>query len=80
MQEYLKNLPIQERRIPTMELMREEVLPSNPLKGNQQREFSMLIEDKNKNGKRNPEPRITGKKAINLSKKKVKLEKIWEVP
>jgi hypothetical protein len=32
MQEDLKDLPMQERRIPTMELMREEVLPSNPLK------------------------------------------------
>jgi hypothetical protein len=40
----------------------------------------MLREDKNKNGKRNPETQITGKKARKLSKKKAKLEKLQEVP
>jgi hypothetical protein len=34
----------------------------------------------NKNGKRNPETRIMGKKARKLSKKKSKLEKLQEVP
>jgi hypothetical protein len=40
----------------------------------------MLKEDKNKNGKRNIETHITGKKARKLSKKKSKLEKLQEVP
>ena len=40
----------------------------------------MLREDKNKNGKRDPTTHITGKKAIKLSKKKAKLEKLHEVP
>jgi hypothetical protein len=40
----------------------------------------MLRENKNKNGKRNLETQIKGKKARNLSKKKAKLEKLWEVP
>jgi hypothetical protein len=42
--------------------------------------FTRLRESKNKNGKRNPETQITGKKARKLSKKKAKLEKLWEVP
>jgi hypothetical protein len=80
MQEGLKDLSMQERRIPTLELIREEVLPLNPLKSHQQREATTLREDKNKNGKRNPETHITGKKARKLSKKKSKLEKLQEVP
>jgi hypothetical protein len=36
----------------------------------------MLIEDKNKNGKRNPETHITRKKARKLSMKKDELEKL----
>jgi hypothetical protein len=40
----------------------------------------MLREDKNKNGKRSLETQIIGKKATNLSKKKVKLEKLQKVP
>ena len=36
--------------------------------------------DKNQNGKRNTETQIIGKKAIKLSKKKAKLEKLQEVP
>jgi hypothetical protein len=39
-------------------------------------EVTLLREDKNKNGKRNPETQITGKKARKLSKKKAKLEKL----
>jgi hypothetical protein len=34
--------------------------------------------DKNNNGKRNPNTYIIGKKAIKLSKKKTKLEKLQE--
>jgi hypothetical protein len=80
MQEGLKNLSMQERRAPTPEVIREEVFHLNPLKDPQQCEVTMLREDKNKNGKRNPETQITGKKARKLSKKKEKLEKLQEVP
>jgi hypothetical protein len=45
----------------------------------QQCEVTMLREDKNKNGKRNPDMQITGKKARKISKKKEKLEKLQEV-
>jgi hypothetical protein len=51
----------------------------NPLKEPQQCEVTTLREDKNKNGKRNPETQITGKKEKNLSKKKEKLKKLQEV-
>jgi hypothetical protein len=39
----------------------------------------MLREDKNTNGKRNPETQIIGKKATKLSKKKAKLERLQVV-
>jgi hypothetical protein len=39
----------------------------------------MLKGDKNRNGKRNPETQIIGKKARKLSKKKLKIEKLQEV-
>jgi hypothetical protein len=51
----------------------------NPLKYPQQCEVTMIRENKNKNGKRNPETQITGKKVRKLSKKKAKLEKLQEV-
>jgi hypothetical protein len=54
MQGGLKNLSIQERSITTLEVIREEVLLWNPLKETQQCEVTLLGEDKNKNGKRNP--------------------------
>jgi hypothetical protein len=78
-QEGLKDLPVQEESISTQESVREEVLPLNLLKYHQQREVTMLRENKNKNGKRNPEAQVTGNKARKLSKKKAKLEKLWEV-
>jgi hypothetical protein len=46
-----------------------------PLEDPQQCEVTTLREDKNKNGKRNPEIQIIRKKARELSKKKEKLEK-----
>jgi hypothetical protein len=83
MQEGLKDLSMQERSISTQELIREGILTSNPLRAHQQCEVTTLGEDKNKNGKRNPETvretQITGKKARKLSKKKAKLEKLQEV-
>lgn len=71
---------MQERRAPTPEEVREEVLHSNPLKDPQQCEVPLQGENKNKNGKRNPKTQITGKKARKLSKKKAKLEKLQEIP
>jgi hypothetical protein len=79
MQGGLKNLSMKESREPTPETVREEVLPSKPVKYPQQCEVTMPKVDKNKNGKRNPEMQITGKKARKLSKKKEKLEKLQEV-
>jgi hypothetical protein len=79
-QESLKNLSIQERSAFTPEIVREEVLPLKPLEDPQQCEVTTLREEKNKNGKTNPETQITGKKARKLSKKKEKLEKLREVP
>jgi hypothetical protein len=40
----------------------------------------MLKEDRNQNGKRQTELKITGKKARKLSKKRVKIEKLQEIP
>jgi hypothetical protein len=71
---------MQERIIPTMDLMREEVLPLTPLREHQQHEVTLLREDKNKNGKRNPETQTIGKKARKLRKKKSKSGKLQEVP
>jgi hypothetical protein len=74
---------MQERRIPTLELIRKDVLPLNPSREHHQREATMLGEDKIKNGKRNPEivreTQITGKKVRNLSNKETKLEKLQGV-
>ena len=46
---------MQERRIPTLELIRDEILTLNPLRAHQQCEVTTLGEDKNENGKRNLE-------------------------
>jgi hypothetical protein len=78
-QEGLKDLSMQEESMSTQDLVRKEVLSLTPLKEHQQCEVTMLRTDKNKNGKRNPETQITGKKERKLSKKKSKLEKLWEV-
>jgi len=80
MQEGLKNQSMQERRIPTLELIREEVLPLNHLKDHQHCKATMIRKDKNKNGKRNPETQITTNKARKLNKKKSRLEKLQQVP
>jgi len=82
MQEGLKDLYIQESRIPTLELIREGVLTLNPLRAHQQCEVTMLEEDTSKNEKRIPEivreTQITGKKERKINKKKSKLEKLQE--
>jgi hypothetical protein len=76
MQEGIKNLSTQESRAPTPETVSKEVLSLNPMKDPQQHEVTIPRGDKNKNGKKNPETQITGKKARKLSKKKEKLEKL----
>jgi hypothetical protein len=60
--------------IPTPD--REEVLPLNPRKESQQREVTMPRGDKNHNGKRNIERKVTGKKATKLSKKRTKIKNL----
>jgi hypothetical protein len=59
---------------------REEVLPLNIMKESQQREVTMPKEDKNHNGKRNNVMKLTGKKALKLSKKREKIEKLQKGP
>jgi hypothetical protein len=54
----------------------EDILLSDPMKESQQREVTMTKGDKNQNGKRNTEMKITGKKARNLNKKRAKIEKL----
>jgi hypothetical protein len=57
-QKYLNNLSMLERSASTPEIIREEVLHSNPWKDPQQCEVTTLREGKNKNGKRNPKTQI----------------------
>jgi hypothetical protein len=82
MQEGLKDLSIQERSVPTQEVLIKGILTSEPLSVPQQCEATTLGEEKNKNGKRIPEivkeTQITGKKARKLNKKKAKLEEVKE--
>ena len=60
-------------------LDKEEVLPLNLRKESQQREVTMPNSDKNQNGERNTEMKLTGKKARKLSKKRDKNEKLHKV-
>ena len=71
---------MQERSAFTPEIVREDVLPLNPLKDPQQCEVTKLREDKNKNGNMNLVNQITGNKARKLIKNKEKLQKLQEVP
>jgi hypothetical protein len=59
---------------PTLD--REEVFLLNPSKDHQQREVTMPRGDKNQNGKRNTERKLTRKKARKLSQKREKIEKL----
>jgi hypothetical protein len=59
---------------------KEKVSPSNLRKESQQREVTMSKEDKNQNGKRHTEMKLTGKKARKLSKKRAKIEKLQKDP
>jgi hypothetical protein len=58
----------------------DEVLPLISRRESQQHEVTMPKEDKNQNGKRNYEMKLTGKKARKLSKKRAKIEKLQKVP
>jgi hypothetical protein len=55
---------------------KEEVLPVHPMKEFQQSKVTMPKEDKNQNGKRNNEMKLTEKKAQNIRKKREKIEKL----
>jgi hypothetical protein len=54
----------------------EVVLPLDLKKESQHSEVTMSREDKNHNGKRMTEPKLTGEKARNISKKRAKIEKL----
>jgi hypothetical protein len=49
------------------------------LKDSQQRVVTMSKEDKNQNGKKNTETKLTRKKARKLSKKRAKIKKLQKV-
>jgi hypothetical protein len=53
-QEGLKDISIQERNVPTQEVLRKGMLTSEPLRVPRQCEATMLGENKNKIGKRIP--------------------------
>jgi hypothetical protein len=58
----------------------DEVLPLDLKKEPKQREVTMSREDKNQNGKKMTETKLTGKKARNLSKKRENFEKLQKTP
>jgi hypothetical protein len=68
----------QKTEAPTLD--REEVMPLNPRKESQQCEVTMPRGDKNQNGKRNTDMKLTRKKARNLIKKRSKIEKLQKDP
>ena len=57
-----------------------EVLPLISRKEYHQCKVTLPKEDKNQNGKRNIETKITGKKAQKLSKKRDKIDRLQKVP
>jgi hypothetical protein len=58
----------------------EGVLPLDLKKEPKQREVTMSREDKNQNGKRMTETKLTGKKDRKLSKKRAKIRKLQKTP
>jgi hypothetical protein len=58
----------------------EGVLHLDLKKESQYREVTMSREDKNHNGKRMTETKLTGKKARKLSKKRAKIKKLQKIP
>jgi len=61
----------QKTKVLTLEV--EEILT---LKDSQQHVVTISKEDKNQNGKKNTETKLTGKKARKLSRKRAKIEKL----
>jgi hypothetical protein len=59
---------------------KDEVLPLIPRKESQKRAVTMSNEDKNQNGKRHTEVKLTGKKARKLSKNRAKIKMLQKVP
>jgi hypothetical protein len=59
---------------------KDEVLPLISRKESQECEVTMPKEDKNQNGKRNMETKLTKNKDRKLSKKKSKIKKLQKVP
>jgi oligoribonuclease NrnB/cAMP/cGMP phosphodiesterase (DHH superfamily) len=58
----------------------EEVLPLSLRRESQQREVTMFKENKNQNGKRITEMKLTGNKDRKLSKKRAKIDKLQKIP
>jgi hypothetical protein len=58
----------------------DEVLPLISRQESQECEVTLPKEDKNQNGKRNPETKLIRKKARKLSKKRAKIKKLQKVP
>jgi hypothetical protein len=59
---------------------REEVLPISLRKESQQHEVTMSKENKNQNGKRITETKLTRNKARKLSKKRAKIDRLQKIP
>jgi hypothetical protein len=57
----------------------EEVLPLSLRRESQQHEVTMSKENKNHNGKRITETKLTGKKARKLSKKRAKIDRLQNI-
>jgi hypothetical protein len=64
----------QKTEVPTLD--KDEVLSMNPREESQQHEVTMTKKDKNNNGTRNTETKLTRKKARKLSKKRAKIKKL----
>jgi hypothetical protein len=69
---------LQKIEVPILD--REEVFPLISRQESQQREFTLPKKDKNQNGKRNSETKLTKNKARKLIKKRDKIEKLQKVP
>jgi hypothetical protein len=71
---YVEAKSIQKAKISTPD--KEEVIYLNPRRESHQHEVTMSKENKNQNGKRITETKLTTKKARKISKKKAKIEKL----
>jgi hypothetical protein len=69
---------IQKAEVYTLD--KEEMIHLNPRKESQQCKVAMSKDNKNQNGKRTTETKLTGKRDRKLSKKKAKIEKLQQIP